>query len=121
MSKFPDFKIDTSWILDQRGKKNPVDPYKPYNYFIERERTVSGIIEDIAAIFLTNKECLFRCLMCDLWKDTTDRPVPEGAIPTQIEYALSRLPYARHLKLYNNGSFLIKKPYRKMTIKESPL
>jgi radical SAM enzyme (TIGR01210 family) len=43
--------------------------------------------------------------MCDLWKHTTDHTVPLGAIPAQIDYAFSRLPSTRHLKLYNSGSF----------------
>jgi len=43
--------------------------------------------------------------MCDLWKHTTNERVPVGAIPAQIEYALSRLPSTKHLKLYNSGSF----------------
>ena len=105
MSRFPDFKIDDRWILSHRGEKNPVDPFKPYNYFIEKERTVSGTIEDVSTIFLTNSECPFRCLMCDLWKNTTDKPVPEGIIPGQIEYALSKMSITEHLKLYNSGSF----------------
>jgi radical SAM enzyme (TIGR01210 family) len=40
-----------------------------------------------------------------LWKNTTDKRVPVGAIPRQIEYALARLPSARHVKLYNSGNF----------------
>jgi hypothetical protein len=43
--------------------------------------------------------------MCDLWKNTTDESVPVGAIPNQIEWALNHLPDAKHLKLYNSGSF----------------
>lgn len=43
--------------------------------------------------------------MCDLWKNTTDESVPVGAIPAQIDYALSRLPPAQHIKLYNSGNF----------------
>jgi uncharacterized Fe-S cluster-containing MiaB family protein len=30
----------------------------------------------------------------------------EGSIPAQIEWALSKMPDAKHLKLYNSGSFL---------------
>ena len=105
MLVFPEFKIDDQWILSKRGKKNPVDPLKPYGYFVEKERTVSGTIESVATILLTNSECPFRCLMCDLWKNTTDKSVPEGAIPKQIKYALSKLPKTKHLKLYNSGSF----------------
>jgi radical SAM enzyme (TIGR01210 family) len=105
MSKFPEFKIDNQWITSHRGKKNPVDPYRPYGFFVEKELTGNGLIEDVSTILLTNNECPFRCLMCDLWKNTTDKPVPNGAIPEQIKFALSRLPPAKHLKLYNSGSF----------------
>lgn len=62
----------------------------------------------MATLFLTNRECPWHCLMCDLWRRTLPSPVPEGAIPLQIDYALKRLPAVpspRHLKLYNNGSF----------------
>jgi len=93
------------WILSHRGKKNKVDPFKPYAWLVEKERQISGQIEDVATIFLTNMECPFHCLMCDLWKNTTSRPVPVGAIPAQIEWALEQMPKVKHLKLYNSGSF----------------
>jgi len=105
MSRDPDFIINTKWIVSHRGKKNIVDPYKPYSWLVEKERAPSGFIEDTAIIFLTNRECPFHCLMFDLWKNTTDVVVPVGAIPAQIEYALSQMPPAKHLKLYNCGSF----------------
>ncbi len=105
MNDIPDLKINNSWIKESRGKKNPVDPQKPYAWLVEKERTHSGKIEDVAIIFLTNRECTFRCLMCDLWKNTTDRTVPAGAVPNQIEWALKSLPAVKHLKLYNSGSF----------------
>ena len=107
--RYPGFDINDSWILSRRGKKNKVNPFKPYAYFVEKEPTVSGSIEDTAVIFLTNSECPYRCMMCDLWKNTTDEPVPAGAIPRQIEWALSHLPPARHIKLYNSGSFFDKR------------
>lgn len=105
MSRFVDFSIDNQWVTSQRGKKNTVDPYRPYAYFMEKERTGTGFIEDVSTILLTNNECPFRCLMCDLWKNTSNKPVPPGAIPEQIKFALSGLPQAKHLKLYNSGSF----------------
>jgi radical SAM enzyme (TIGR01210 family) len=43
--------------------------------------------------------------MCDLWRNTLDQRVPQGAIPAQIRYALERLPLARQIKLYNAGNF----------------
>ncbi len=75
---------------------------------MEKERTATGEIDDTAIIFLTNMECPFRCLMCDLWKNTTNFTVPAGAIPKQIEWALEQMPDAKHLKLYNSGSFFDK-------------
>jgi len=105
MNEDPGFNIDDRWILSKRGNKNAVDPRKPYAWLVEKERTASGEIEDTAIIFLTNRECPFHCLMCDLWKNTTDVSVPAGAVPEQIEWALKQLPEARNLKLYNSGSF----------------
>jgi archaeosine synthase beta-subunit len=105
MSENPDLFINDQWVMSNRGRKNSVDPQKPYAYLFEKERTISGEIEDTAIIFLTNRECPFRCLMCDLWKNTTDKSVPVGAIPKQIEWALNHLPDVKHLKLYNSGSF----------------
>jgi len=93
------------WILSHRGTKNKVDPFKPYAWLVEKERQISGEIEDTGTTFLTNMECPFHCLMCDLWKNTTNRPVLVGAIPAQIEWALEQMPQVRHLKLYNSGSF----------------
>ncbi len=97
--------ISDEWIVSRRGVKNDVDPYVPYAFLIEKEYTHTGKVEDVITIFLTNKECPFKCLMCDLWKNTTDEAVPVGAIPSQIKYALDRLPKAKHLKLYNSGNF----------------
>lgn len=98
-------EINDRWIVAHRGPKNPVDPQIPYAWLVEKERTASGNIEDTGIIFLTNRECPYHCLMCDLWKNTTDEPVPAGAIPSQIARALEQMPPARHLKLYNSGSF----------------
>jgi radical SAM enzyme (TIGR01210 family) len=92
-------------ILAARPAPNPVDPARPYAFLAEAEHSASGVIEDVATIFLTNRGCRFRCLMCDLWKNTLSEPVEVGAIPAQIDYALARLPAAHHLKLYNSGNF----------------
>ncbi len=105
MSKFPKSFIDNQWITSHRGKKNKLDPSRPYHFFTEKECIKQGKAEDVTTILLTNRECPFRCLMCDLWKNTTNESVEEGAIPAQIKYALSRLPATKHLKLYNSGSF----------------
>jgi radical SAM enzyme (TIGR01210 family) len=103
------FGITEKWILSNRGSKNPVDPLKPYAWLVEKERTASGKLEDTATIFLTNRECPYKCLMCDLWKNTTDSTSIAGTIPDQIEWALNQMPSAKHLKLYNSGSFFDRK------------
>lgn len=93
------------WILSRRGPRNAVDATRPYAFLTEQERAESGEIVSVATLFLTNRECPWRCLMCDLWKNTLTETVPLGAIPAQIDLALGQLPPARQLKLYNSGSF----------------
>jgi radical SAM enzyme (TIGR01210 family) len=94
-----------AWILSRRPGRENRDPYLPYEYFVEEEYSTAGVAEPVATIFLTNRECPFRCLMCDLWRNTLTETVPAGAIPAQIDHALLNLPPARQLKLYNSGSF----------------
>jgi radical SAM enzyme (TIGR01210 family) len=98
-------EINDQWIVSNRGPRNHVDASTPYAWLVEQERTASGNIEDTAIIFLTNRECPFHCLMCDLWKNTVEETVAPGVIPAQIKWALDRMPPVRHLKLYNSGSF----------------
>ncbi|HEX7252040.1 MAG TPA: radical SAM protein, partial [Thermoanaerobaculia bacterium] len=93
------------WIVERRGARNPVDPSRAVAGFVEPERTERGEIANVATLFLTNRECPWRCLMCDLWKNTTTEAVPAGAIPSQIRQSLAALAPARRIKLYNSGSF----------------
>lgn len=96
-------------IVAHRTRKNDVNPNIPYAFLVEPELSAKRLVEDVATIFLTNKECPFRCLMCDLWKNTLDVSVSLGDIPRQIEYALNRLPAVQHIKLYNSGNFFDRK------------
>lgn len=99
-------RLSNDDITRLRPAKNPVDPWRPYAFHAEPEHGRDGEVADVATIFLTNRECPLRCLMCDLWKNTLDEPTPAGAVPTQIDYALERLPAgARDIKLYNSGNF----------------
>jgi radical SAM enzyme (TIGR01210 family) len=97
------------WILARRSPRNRLDPGRPYAFLAEQEAGPDGVPVDVATLFLTNRECPFRCLMCDLWQNTLEETVPPGAIPAQIRHALGQLPppdgRPRHLKLYNAGSF----------------
>lgn len=103
--KLPLSDISDHEILDARPPRNSLSIDRPYEFLIEPECGADGTVEDVATIFLTNRECPFRCLMCDLWKNTTVESVPAGAIPQQINSALKRLPKAQHVKLYNSGNF----------------
>jgi radical SAM enzyme (TIGR01210 family) len=94
-----------TWVLEQRPARETLDPQKPYWFFVEQELSASGEILPVATIFLTNRECPWRCVMCDLWRNTLTNSVSPGAIPAQMDFALSQLSQARVMKLYNSGSF----------------
>jgi radical SAM enzyme (TIGR01210 family) len=97
----------TAWITAQRPPRPTVlDPFKPHGFFLEEELSASGQVVSSATILLTNKECPWRCLMCDLWKNTTTQTIPPGAIMKQIDHVLSQLRFRpEQIKLYNSGSF----------------
>lgn len=100
---------DSQLITKLRPPKKSVDPFRPYGWLHEQEPGPDGRLVDVNTLFLTNKECSFKCVMCDLWKDTLDEPTPDGAIPEQIRFGLDQLPDAEMIKLYNNGNFFDKK------------
>jgi hypothetical protein len=93
------------WILDRRGPKRALDPARAHACVWEEEPDAAGSAVSTAVLFLTNRECPFRCAMCDLWMDTLDATVPPGAIAGQIARGLASLPPAAQVKLYNAGSF----------------
>jgi uncharacterized Fe-S cluster-containing MiaB family protein len=86
-------------------RKAVLDPSRAYATAWEEEPDARGLLVPTAVVFLTNRECPFRCAMCDLWMHTLDVSVGRGAIAGQIRQALAALPLARHIKLYNAGSF----------------
>jgi radical SAM enzyme (TIGR01210 family) len=99
------FELPDQFVLTHRGAKNLVDPNRAYASVREEEPAASGELVPTAVVFLTNRECPFRCVMCDLWTNTLDEVVPHGAVAHQIRTALADLPSARQIKLYNAGSF----------------
>jgi archaeosine synthase beta-subunit len=97
------------FVLDRRGPTTPHDPWRYQNLIVEDELTAEGPIDRVATVFLTGRECPWRCVMCDLWQYTITTDTPAGAIPAQIATARRVLeqqqdPVAR-MKLYNAGSF----------------
>jgi radical SAM enzyme (TIGR01210 family) len=93
-------------VAERPPRVTTLDPFKPHGFFLEDELAASGRVVSSGTILLTNKECPWRCLMCDLWKNTLTETVPTGAIPQQIEFALAQLGGSpEQIKLYNSGSF----------------
>jgi radical SAM enzyme (TIGR01210 family) len=97
--------LPDDFVLSHRTTKNTLNPRRAYASLWEEERDSAGALVSTAVVFLTNRECPFRCVMCDLWVNTLDETVPPGAIALQIRTALADLPPARQIKLYNAGSF----------------
>ena len=97
------------WIRSRRSERQTLVPRRPVASFVEEERSDSGEVVSVATVFLTNRECPWRCVMCDLWRNTLTESVPPGAIPEQIDRALADMaaagPAPRQIKLYNSGSF----------------
>ena len=85
----------------------------PHHFLRERELAADGSLAECVAVFLTNRECPWKCFMCDLWKNTLETTVAPGMIPRQIAYAFQQMevPHsadgrsAMLVKLYNSGSF----------------
>jgi radical SAM enzyme (TIGR01210 family) len=99
------FELLDRFVLQHRPAKHVLDPHRAYESMWEEERDSLGALAPTAVVFLTNRECPFRCVMCDLWINTLDETVQRGAIAGQIRAALATLPAARQIKLYNAGSF----------------
>lgn len=72
---------------------------------VEEELTRSGRVEPVGTVLLTNRECAFRCVFCDLWRFTTAERLRPGEAAAQVAEALETLPALSHVKLYNGGSF----------------
>ena len=94
-----------SWILNLRSDRSSLDAHRPYKFFLEEEMDRFGRLARTAVILLTNRECPWRCVMCDLWKNTLTESVLPGAITEQVGFAMDRLGSAEVVKLYNSGSF----------------
>jgi archaeosine synthase beta-subunit len=97
------------FIIDLRGPRSPHDPWRYQDLVIEDEPTERGDVARVGTIFLTGRECPWRCAMCDLWRFTTREDTPAGAIPAQIEAARltwhERGEHVSRLKLYNASNF----------------
>jgi len=97
------------FVLDRRPARPLLDPWRYQDLVVEDERAVDGHAARTATVFLTGRECPWRCVMCDLWRYTISGDTPPGAIPAQMTAARQRIdrePSAvTQIKLYNAGNF----------------
>lgn len=106
--------FDPAAVRALRPPRPVHDPWRPQGVTVELERGPDGELRPWATVFLTGAECPFTCVFCDLWRYTTSRPTPEGALPAQLRAALEDLPglldeagleRCDRLKLYNASNF----------------
>ena len=97
------------FVLERRPPRAEHDPWRAQGVMVEEERTADGSLARVATVFLTGRECPWRCVMCDLWQHTTESDTPRGAIAAQVTAARSEFDQSgdpvRQIKLYNAGSF----------------
>jgi uncharacterized Fe-S cluster-containing MiaB family protein len=94
------------FVVGRRGVREGRDPWRHQGVIVEDERAEDGAMARVATVFLTGRECPWRCVMCDLWRYTIEGDTPVGAIAAQIAAARSEGGEAVSvMKLYNAGSF----------------
>jgi radical SAM enzyme (TIGR01210 family) len=99
------FSFDSAAILKFRGPKQlAAEPATPV-FTTEQEPVSAGSTAWATTVFLTGKECPFRCLMCDLWKYTTDQVTPVGSLVQQLAAVLPQIQHREIIKLYNASNF----------------
>jgi len=110
ITRYPDRSNERDrFISDLRSPRPAHDPWRYQNLQVEDEPTERGDVARVGTVFLTGRECPWRCAMCDLWRSTIQGDTPPGAIPAQID--AGRGVWRRHgeavtrLKLYNASNF----------------
>ncbi len=97
------------FIVDLRGPRPRRDPWRYQDLALEDESTERGDVARVGTVFLTGRECVWRCAMCDLWRFTTREDTPAGAIPAQIDAARrswrQQGETIARIKLYNASNF----------------
>jgi radical SAM enzyme (TIGR01210 family) len=97
------------FIIDLRSPRPRHDPRRYQDLAVDDEITESGTVARVGTVFLTGRECPWRCAMCDLWRYTTAEDTPPGAIPAQVEAARAVWRESgeavSRIKLYNASNF----------------
>lgn len=109
-STYPSGRADRDrFVLERRPLRPRHDPWRHQGVLVEDERAADGTIARVATIFLTGRECPWRCVMCDLWQHTIVDDTPPDALAQQLDDALAALrvqgSLPDHVKLYNASNF----------------
>src|SRR5260221_8472278 len=75
------------FVIERRPPRVRHDPWLAQGLCVEEEPAANGTITWVATVFLTGRECPWRCVMCDLWQYTTTEDTPAGAIAEQVANA----------------------------------
>jgi radical SAM enzyme (TIGR01210 family) len=111
MPPYPESPLERRrWVRALRSSRKPVTGDRPANVFVEREAVDrAGRSARVLTVLLVGRECPWRCVMCDLWRQAAEGPLPVGAVPRQLAAALKTAraqgPLPPVIKLYNSGSF----------------
>ena len=97
------------FVLERRPPRATHDSWQSHAVLVEDELAADRTIARVGTVFLTGRECPWRCVMCDLWRHTTESDTPGGAIAAQVARARQTLDRSdqpvSQIKLYNAGSF----------------
>ena len=100
-----------AWIQKRRAgvPRTPLNPRQAAGWLREAEPDVDGVLRSGLTVFLTNRECPWKCLMCDLWRQALPGRVRPGDVPFQLQEVFREAGVAETppewIKLYNAGSF----------------
>lgn len=127
------------FVLARRGGRPLHDPWRHQGVALDDERDADGRVCRVGTVFLTGRECPWRCVMCDLWAYTTEADTPRGALVRQLGAAVDEMTARGEdpvvLKLYNAGSFFdpravpeadydalaaAVRPYRRVVVESHP-
>lgn len=110
MEPYPESPVARDrWIVGKRTARETLDSRRPAGWFLEHEPARHGAPVSVLTVLLTNRECPWRCVFCDLWRHTLTDKVAPGDIPAQVDLALGdpsiQALRPAELKLYNAGSY----------------
>lgn len=91
------------WVRRLRPARLGLEEHPP-SVLVEAEPCEGGRTVEVATVFLSNRECPWSCVMCDLWKHALPRRSPSGAVAAQVEEGVAAVPACPWIKLYNAGS-----------------